>query len=162
MCIPLGRSLPVLSFSILSSTRSRGRQRLVVLPHEHDAFDHVIFAVAADNPQPRLVADHDLGDLLDVDRHVVVARHHDILDVFELLDLDRIGMIGHGWIERVAPFTQVADRPNIMRLRPQGQNVATDIGVGLEIASVTICRVTSYRLINCVSSKTWYCLIVPP
>ena len=59
--------------SIFSCDRLGGRQRLLVLPHQDDALDDVVLAVAADDPQPRPVADDHLGDLPDVDRHAVVA-----------------------------------------------------------------------------------------
>ena len=94
------------------------RQRFLVLPHQHDAFDHVVFAVAADQPQPRLVPHHDLGNLPDVYRHVVVSGHHHVVNVLDLLDLERIGVVGDGRIERVDPLAQVSDGPHVMRLRP--------------------------------------------
>ena len=40
-------------------------------------------------------------------------------------------MVGHGRVERVDPLAEIADRPDVMRLRPQRQDVTADVGVGL-------------------------------
>ncbi len=111
--------------------RLRGRQRLLVLAHQHDALDDVVVTVAADDPEPRLIADDDLGDLLDVDRHIVVGGYLDILDILELLDLDRVGVLRDGRFERVSPLAQVTLGPDVMRLLTQREDVAAHIGVGL-------------------------------
>ena len=45
---------------------------------------------------------------------------------------------------------------------PSGRMSPPTLALDCEIASVDLCRVTSYCLINWVSSRTWYCLTVPP
>ena len=83
------------------------------------------------SPEPRLIADDHLGELPDVDRHVVVGGHDDVPDVLQLLDLDRVGVVGHGRVERVDPLADQADGPDVVRLRAQREDVAADVGVGL-------------------------------
>ena len=51
ICIPLGRSFRFWISSIFSSTLSERRQRLFVLPHQHDALDDVVFGLPSDRGQ---------------------------------------------------------------------------------------------------------------
>ena len=48
-----------------------GVQRAV---HDHDRRDHVVLVVAAGLAEPRHIADRDLGDVLDEDRHAVLLK----------------------------------------------------------------------------------------
>ena len=60
---------------------------MAVLAHEHEAQpqDDLALAVGRDRPPADLVADLDVGHVADPDRHAVLGRHHDGLD---LLDVD--------------------------------------------------------------------------
>ena len=42
-----------------------------------------------------------------------------------------VGVVGHGRVERVDPLAQIADGPDVVRLRAQREDVAADVGVGL-------------------------------
>ena len=58
--------------------------------HHHDRRDNVVLVVAAGFAEPRDIADIDLRDVLDLDRHAVRLRKHNILDVVDLVALGQI------------------------------------------------------------------------
>ena len=118
---PLGQEVLALDLLHLLGDRLGGRQRLLVLAHQDDALDDVVFGAAADDPQPGLVADDDLGDLADEDRRAVVRGvDDDLADVVELLGLDLGGLVDLGRVERVDPFAQKADGADVVRLASPG------------------------------------------
>ncbi len=125
-------------------------QRLLVLPHQDDALDDVVLVLEdvlaplvddrvvvlllerpADLAQPRLVVDDGGGNLADVDRHALVVGDQDVADLVELVGLDREGLRGVGWVERILGLADQAERADVVRLRAEREHVAADVGVRL-------------------------------
>ena len=105
-------------------------------------------SVPADDPQPGLVADDDPGHLADVDRRAVRGRGDDhVVDVVELLGLDREARSTLARVERVDPLAEQAEGPDVVRLAAQGQSRSPPtLALDRAIASSTCCIVTPYCL----------------
>ncbi len=109
--------------------------RFLILAHQHDAFDNVVFVPAAQpaahDPQPRLVPFHHLGDVAHQDRVPLVRRDNDVANIVELV-VDELGAAGHVLrLERVNPLAEQPDPAHDVRLAAQGEDVSRNVGVGL-------------------------------
>ena len=80
-------AVDLLDFGLDARHHVVGVQRPV---HHHDGGDDIVFVVAAGLAEPGHVADIDLRDVLDLYRHAVRLRQHDVLDVLDPVTLRQI------------------------------------------------------------------------
>src|SRR5262249_14113360 len=86
---PGRKELPLLDLYNLLLHAPGDVQRLLVLPHEYDALDHVVFRfpafIPADDSEARLMPFDNLGDVTYEDGIALVLGDDDVADVLELL-----------------------------------------------------------------------------
>ena len=115
------RSVTVDSFDLRFDARRDvvGVQRPV---HDHDRGDDVVFVVATGISEPRHIADQDLRDVPDLDRHAVRLRQYDVFDVADPVAFCQI--LGAAAVEK-------ADTADIHRLLTEMDGAAAHIDVGI-------------------------------
>src|SRR5262249_37708232 len=87
-----------------------------------DRRHYVLLLVAAGLPEPRQIADVNLGHLFDLHWDAIRLRQDDVLDVLDLVALRQI--LG-------ATAVQQADAADVHGLLPEADGPATHIGIGI-------------------------------
>src|SRR5208282_5668515 len=90
--------------------------------HDDDGGGDVVVVVASGNAEARHIADGDLAEIPDLDRHAIDLRQDDFFDVLDLVALDQIV---------VAAVVDQADAANIDRLLADGDFAAADVDIGV-------------------------------
>ena len=90
--------------------------------HDDDGSDHIVLFVTAGFAEPRHVADKDVGHILDLDRHAVRLRKHNVLNVVDVIALNQVV---------VAAAVQKADAADIDRLLAKTDGTAANVDVGV-------------------------------